>query len=402
MPESTDNFSVDALLDGLFPREGLLELFNRRIKDLDISPTHALEILDMEYRALQGIINGSSSRVDTINFIKLASFLKLPKDEVIKLYFKALGKNYPDTASYPKEKVDFINSNFDLAILKRAGFITNITNYVNIENSLKSHFGMKSIFEYKLPSKGIAFSAGARKPKEILTRGFWINSAKDAFEEIANPHNYDRDALISYFPKIRWRSTNVEEGLTSVIADLFRLGITVFYQSSLPTLQLKGATIVVNDKPCIVLTDHAGFYSTLWHTLCHELSHVLFDLDEIDKNFHISGEGLDDPAVAKKEIEADTFAREYLFSKDKSKKVKAHIDNKKFIEGYADELNIHKSFIYTYHAFDNGKTDERAWSRAKKNNPSFEIFIEKISNPWTDSKSPAEHIQILKEDKIYD
>ena len=53
MPKNSDNnFNVDSLLSGLFPREELNDLFEKRIKELEITPTNALEILDIEYRAL--------------------------------------------------------------------------------------------------------------------------------------------------------------------------------------------------------------------------------------------------------------------------------------------------------------------------------------------------------------
>ena len=402
MSEKENNdFNVDKLLNSLFPAATLNDLFEKRLKELNILPTNALEILDIEYRPLKNILNGTKKLADYTNFIKLAAFLKLPTERVMSLYLEALEKNFPNNNAYPQNKIDFINANFDLATLKKARFIDSITDYRQIEERINSHFGFKTIFEYKLPSKTVAFSAGLIQPKDIFTRGLWINSAIEAFKELANPYDYDRNALIEYFPNIRWQSINVEQGLLFVISDLFKLGVTVFYQETLSTLHLKGATMDVNDKPCIVLTNYKGFYSTLWHTLCHELSHVLFDFEEIKKDtYHLSEdeEEIQDLAVLEKEKEADHFAREYLFSKDKSLKAKPHINNKNFIYDFAAQNQVHPSFIYAYYAFDAGKGYDKNWIRANRHNPDFDSLLKLIENPWDKDKhrTTREHVENLK------
>jgi len=64
---------------------------------------------------------------------------------------------------------------------------------------------------------------------------------------------------------------------------LFNIGITIVFQPSLPKTQIRGATFLINDKPCIVITDFNKNYATIWFALIHELHHVLFDLETIDK-----------------------------------------------------------------------------------------------------------------------
>jgi len=402
MAKKKEGFSVDDLLGSLFPSEKLSDLFDQRLVELNLKPTNALEVLDIEYRALQGILNSTSKRVDMTNFLKLATFLKIPREKVIALYFNELEKNYPDVIGYPVNKADFITQHFDLATLKKAGFIQSLTDFKHIEQRINQHFGFKSIFEYKLPSKEVAFSAGVREPKNIHTRLFWINAAIDAFEEFANPYPYNQKGLMAYFPEIRWHSTDVERGLTSVISDLYKLGITVIYQSTLPSLHLRGATMEVNEKPCIVITDYRGFYTTLWHALCHELSHVLFDFNEIREHlYHLSEDDEADLSVTYKEKEADDFASAYLFAKDKLQKAKPHIANRKFITTMATEYQVHPSFIYTYYAYAYGKQDDKAWARAKQYNPPFEGLVSKMENRWDAAKPIKEHVQELKKSSIY-
>lgn len=404
---SEKQFNVDEILKKIFEGETLTDLYDERVKELGIAPTNSLEIMDIEYRPLQNILKGASTRVDAKNFIKISKFLNIPLERVIKLFYKALENNFPELQEYPKEKQDFINKNFDLASLKRMGFLKDITNYRHIEESILHYFGFKSIFEFRLPDQDIAFSSGARLPKSILSKSFWLKSAINTFEALSNPNTYDRKALMDYIPEIRWQSTNVLEGLKNVINDLYSLGVSVLYQQSFSSLHLKGATLIVNEKPCIVITNYSGFYTTLWHTLCHEISHVLFDLDDIRKSkYHISENDVNELPIQEKEDAADYFAREYLFSKEKLELAKPHINNKKFIENFASRNQVHPSFIYTYYAFEYDNEDQRSWSRAKIKDPFYSDSLnleslKEIENDWKDIEPIEKHIANLREKGMY-
>jgi HTH-type transcriptional regulator / antitoxin HigA len=395
MPEEI--FNVDVLLDSLFPKEKLSVFFENRLKELDIAPTNALEIIGIEYRALQGIIYGTNKRVDYTNFTKIASFLKMPREKVISLYLDSLEKNFPETIPFPQNKIEFINSNFDLPTLKKDGFINSITDYQEIEQKINSFFGFKTIFEYKLPTNAVAFSAGVIQPKNIYTRGFWLRAAIETFKDINNPNVYDRERLLKYIPYIRKQSMNVECGLLSVIKDLYNLGVTVFYQDKFSSLHLRGASMCIDNKPCIVLTDYRGFYATLWFALMHEIHHILFDLDELKNSPHISYDEIEDFLVAEKEEESNDFAREYLFSIDKTRKARPHLNNSPFIEEIAERNGVHSSLIYTFYARDVGKENQKAWMRAKRNNPNIEMLIKPISNLWKKPKTIARFVKQIKE-----
>lgn len=401
MANESSGFNVDNLLNDLF-KKSLRELFDERIEQLGIVPTNALEIMDIEYRALQNIVDGESTRVDARNFSKLAVFLNISKEEVIRLFYKAVDEKFPDLSNITSDKKIFIGDHFDLATLKKIGFIDDILNYKEIDEKITLYFGLNSILDYKLPTQQIAFSVGLRGHKNILSFGFWINSAQYFLRKLNNPYPYNPQGLKEYFPKIRKKSLDVDQGLIDVISDLYKLGITVFYQTSIPSFHLKGATIVVSDKPCIVLTDYMGYYLTLWHTLCHEISHVLFDFEEIKKEiFHISKDDSDDLDWNEKEKSADNFAKEFLFSSENMSQIKPHINNRKFIIEFAEKNQIHESFLYTYYAYEYGKLDKKAWSRAKLYNPSFERGLKRIENNWLNSTSIDDHVKYLKETNIY-
>lgn len=129
-------------------------------------------------------------------------------------------------------------------------------------------------------------------------------------------------------PKIRPFTRDIENGLVQVAKALYKVGVTVIFQPSIEKLQIRGATFSCNKKPCIVLSDLQKNYPTLWFTLLHELHHVLYDFDEINKRvFHLSsGEG---DIFLMNEERADNFATEYLLSEARLRYAIGYINSKK-------------------------------------------------------------------------
>lgn len=378
---------IDSLLGKLFEPTSLKGLFEKQLQELDITPTTAQDILGISYRTLYGILDGTQKTVDYTNLIKLGVFLKLPKEQVIKLYLDLLEKNFPITP-VSSEKINFIKDNFELAALKKSGLIDSITNFDQIEQRILLRLGLRTIFEYKRPPADVAFSSGSFNPKNHLTRSFWIHAATTCFEEISNPNTYNREELIGLFPQIRWHSTNIEKGLIQVIKSLYRLGVTVIYQPSLQGLKLRGATFSVNDKPCIVLTNYSGFYPTLWFALIHELYHVLFDFQEIKEDrYHLTDDANDQLSVLEREKLADDFAREYLFPREKLNSIGRCINDHDYVKSFALDNHVHPSIIYVFQAFDDGASDRRSWARAKKYCPDVRLSIDAIDIPWNDNKN---------------
>lgn len=389
-----DKFNdIDALLNGIIRPNSptLQEVFDKKLADLGIAPTAAFEIMGVQSRTMKGILTGSQKLVDVTNLTKLASFLQLPREEIIKLFLEAVEKNFP-TNNISGEEISFIKENFDLSVLKKAGLIHSITDFDHIKKRVIKRLGLRSIFEYRKPTVDIAFSSGLFKPESNLTRAFWIKAALASLEELHNPYPYDRDALIKIFPRIRWYTMNVQRGLIEVTKLLFKIGITVIFQPSLQTLQLRGATFSYNNKPCIVLTNYQGFYSTLWFALIHELYHVLFDWEEIKANkYHLTDDSNEQLSVQEREKEADNFAREYLFSKEKLEPIRPYINDAAYVAEFASNNHIHPSIIYVFYAYDTHTTNRKAWARAKKYSPDIDECIKPINILWED-ESPVEEI----------
>lgn len=405
MEDNNNKYSeIDAILSGILKEPTLRELFDKRLHELGITQTSARNLLGLERRTLNGILDGTQKRANYTGFQKVATFLNISIEEVIERHGALVERNF-ENENTPANKKKFIRENFDLIVLKKAGFIDSLTDLNKIEERITSFFGFSSIFEYKKRSFDTAFSSGIVSQKNLLrnsiTRDFWLTSAKNLVVKLDNPYNYDRQELVKYFPQIRWHSTNVELGLINVIRELFKIGITVIFQSPLSTLHLRGATFSVNNKPCIVLTDYKGFYPTLWHCLVHELYHVLFDWEEIKNNsFHLSEDGSELFTIDEKEMEADEFARKYLFSEEKMQEVKHFIYDQKYINDVAKENSVHPSIIHIYYAFDNDKIDRMVWARARRFMPDIKKCVYHLENPWNNPK-PIEEVAKKKKLEIY-
>lgn len=395
--------SVDDLLNGILSpnKQSIKELFEQKIKQLGISMSDSQEILTIQSRTLKGILDGSLKMFDVTNLFKIADFIQLPKEDVVKMYFDMLDKNFSNS-SFPSSKIQFIKENFDLAALKKAGFIDDISDFPNIDRKLTTFLGLKSIFEYSRPNIKPAFSAGLIPPKNKLTRDLWLDAGITMLNIIDNPYEYNREELKNYFSNIRWHSTNVEKGLIAVINDLYHLGVTVIYQDPLPSLHLRGATLQINEKPCIILTNYVGFYATIWFALIHELFHVLFDWDDIKLNrYHVSDDDENELLVLEREKDANNFAREYLLPKEKLSIVKQRINNEYFVKEFAYNNDIHTSMIYVFAAYDGSQSNRSAWARAKKHEPNIDLSIGEIKNSWKSPIPVNDFVMELRNKNIY-
>ena len=392
-----DDEEIDKFLDDLLSGTGvqeeskidLRELFEKRIEELDMKTYHVLNHLNIAHRTLTGILDGTQKTANFISFVKLARFLKIDESKAFEVFIDQLKENYPDDFTevpLPNSEVSFLKQHFDLAAYQSFGLIKDKKDYKQAAIRLSELYGLKNIFDYRPPMSNVAFSAGARAPKNELVRINWIHTVEEIFKPINNPNSYSRERLLEYFPKIRGYTRDVNTGLIKVIQELYKIGVTVLLFKPFDSLHLRGSTCVVNSKPCVVITDYVGNYATLWFALIHELFHVLFDWDSISKgNAHLSYDtGLNEPLVDDEEKMANDFARKYLYSKEKTELIRSVIRNSGAVEKYATLNDVHPSLIYTFHAYDQDKKNTGwAWALARSKNPDFKALFEpfEMKNP---------------------
>ena len=188
------------------------------------------------------------------------------------------------------------------------------------------------------------------------------------------------------------RLENVENGFRYFLKALYECGVTVIVASYLSKTSIFGGTFVVNKKPCIVLTNYFKRYDRLWFTLAHELKHVLFDLEIIEKQgYHLTGQDdlFQDDYI---EEQANKFARDLLLPRDQYNSVKNLIDVPEIVHSYGQQVNVHPSIIYGFYLYDN-KNEHNFY---KKFIPNTKKTLNNIEvNPWK-TKTILEAIEISK------
>lgn len=311
-------------------------------------------LLGINIDTLNRIINGENKKVDIISFIKISHFLELNIDETVKVYIATL---QPDAVVDIEDtkKANFIIKNFDLDGLKSIGFIKSKTDFKAIEKRIITYFNIDSIFDYE-SKVAIPLYSKSNLSSNDLMNIFWVKSAYSHLESMQNPNDFNPDDFKKLISKIRPYSRLESNGLLTVIKALYVVGVNVIVQKYVSKTSVKGATFIVNQKPCIILTDFYGKYDMLWFTLFHELCHIYYDLEEL-KSLKIHLSGAPDLLLLNEE-RANIFARTMLFSDEKMNYIKAHINNHFMVSRYAEEHGVHPSIIYGFFIHDQPKSKQ--------------------------------------------
>ncbi len=250
-------------------------------------------------------------------------------------------------------------------------------------NKVLLFFGYDSIQQFEEFLVEPLYSRSKRNFSDKM-KDFWVKSAYQTFRLIDNPNEYHREKLKDLIVKIKPYSQDLENGLLTVCRALYHIGVTVIFQDYLSTTHVRGATFIINDRPCIVITDYLKKYPTLWFTLLHELHHVLFDFEVVKKNsFHLTGD--DDLFLI--EEKADSFARDFFFPEEKFQYIKRNINNPFLVNRLAKESEIHPSQVYSFYAWYQDKLYQKNFHGAfKEHYPDPRIAVKKL-NPltWEDS-----------------
>ncbi|KAA2239583.1 hypothetical protein F0L74_25660 [Chitinophaga agrisoli] len=380
-----DKFDIENLLQSAFQddREGdinLRQLFDQKLEVYDIAKSKALSLLGIDKDVFEDILNGNAKQPNLIHVIKLAEFLQIGLQEAV---YAVMKDQSADTiASLDRiRKLTFLLDHFDLKRLKAIGFWDKDADVDTILKRLMGFFDYETMSEFENNLETPLFSRTKRLFTDKMMK-FWVDAAYRVFLNINNPHSYDREALKDIVVKIKPYCQDAADGLLTVCKALYHCGVTVIAQELLPTTQVRGGTFVVNDKPCIVLTNYRKSYPTIWTTLMHELHHVLFDLEVIEKTkIHLTDEGRPDLFLI--EEKANEFSIEYFCGLNHFKYITPHIHNPYVVERFAKELQVHPSMIYnSFQFFQQKLYGQSYWAAFSKEIPKSTIALEKL-NPVT-------------------
>jgi len=390
---------IDKLLNSIFSEDiplNIREMFNEKLEILNVSKTKVLSLLKIDKDVFEQIINGTAKQPNLIHIIKIANFLNIPINEFIEVVLK--NQSVENISSIEKAKnATFLLNNFDVKTLTKFGFFKSKSNTDELVNKVLSFFGFESIRDYQLELDKPLYSSVKRNFSDKM-KDFWIKSAFQTFKIIDNPNDYNRNRLKDLIVKIKPYSQDLENGLFTVCKALYNVGVTVVFQDYLTTTQVKGATFIINDKPCVVLTSFGKIYPTLWFTLLHELHHVLFDFDLIKNNsFHLTG----DADLFLVEEKADSFARDFYMSEEKFHFIKRYIKNPYLVLKFANENEIHVSMVYSFFTWYQDKIyGKKYYGAFKEFYPDYKVSLKKLSPlSWEEDsiKSAGERIKKILE-----
>jgi len=368
---------INTLLQKSFEYDGfsIEDLFEQKLEQSGLTKTQFEKLSGMERRSLDAIIDKTSKQTDIIKLLKLAEFLEVDLNKLLIMYFK----NRPAREIGELQSsldITFINKNFDLKALAAIGFIQKSDSLDTLKGRICSFFDIASIYDYNRELNDALYSR-TKKPFSDKMKDFWIKSSYKYFELIDNPNEYNRKELVELIPKIKPYTQNIEKGLITVFQALYNVGVTVIFQPLLPKTQIRGATFLINNKPCIVITDFNKNYATIWFALIHELHHVLFDLETIEKtSYHLTGEP---DLFLIQEDKANEFAAEYLFSSEKMRYIEKLIHNKFMVEKFAKECQIHPCIIYSQYQWRQSKLGKDSWALFKDAFPNIKNITKNLN-----------------------
>ena len=378
------NVDVDKLLKEIFNEDtsfDIRELFEEKIAEYGITKTKALKLLNIDKDVFEDIMDGSAKQPNLIHVVKVAEFLDVDVNEFIKMVLK--NQNAENIGAIDRaRKLKFLMKNFDVKALSKIGFFDNGDDVDTLVDKALAYFGYASIQDFEEQFTEPLYSRTKRKFSDKM-KDFWVRSAYRTFELVSNPNPYDRERLKDTIANMRPYSQDVNNGLYTVCRALYNIGVTVIFQDYLTTTHVRGATFIVNDKPCIVITDYQKRYPTLWFTLLHELHHVLFDYDTVKSNtYHLS----DDEDLFLIEEKANSFARDYFMPVESFHYIKNYIKNSFVVGRFAKEQEIHPSLVYSFYAwYQENLYGKNFFGAFKEHYPDCRAAIDRL-NPisWND------------------
>lgn len=374
-------------MDGV---NSLQDLYIKKKNELGLSNRKIQEMLGMQSSGINPILNGTAKQINLVNFIKIANFLGVNFEELANAYLPNIDKTTIGEIQKARD-AGFITETFDVVFLTKGGFFKKNATTNDLKSRITKFFCIKSIYDYDKIAINPVFSR-TKRDSNTKMRDFWVRSAYIQFKKINNPNPYDRDKLLSITPKIRPYSRNEENGLVMVFRSLYAIGVTVIYQPCIGKEQVRGATMCVNEKPCIVISNLNKKYPTLWFALMHELYHVLFDFDDIKRmTYHISNGNGD--LFLTNEDKADYFAQQYLLSDDKLQFISYYIDASTFVREYAEKWKIHPSIIYSTYCYKH----RNCWARYASYIPNMQKSLRMLNTSLFELETLSENAEKIKE-----
>lgn len=365
-------------------------------KVLNISQRQLSDLLNIQRRSLQRIIEGEAQKLDIITLLKIAHFFGMDIKEVIGIYMTKVSNE--DKKAVEQARISgYIIKKFDVKTLTNMGFFSSSKDFEAIEERICKFFNITSIFQYDNICAGVLFSQTRRGHSDKML-DFWISIVKTQVEQLKNPNLFDRDKLLKVIPRLRIFAADSQNGFHNFITSLYECGVTVVYESYITKTQIRGGTFYMNNAPAIVITNLNHRYDTMWFALAHELCHVLYDMDIIDSiGYHLTGENDLFTREAISEERANNFARRLLLGDDKLDLITNFIDSEALVKTYAKKWGTHPSIIYGQYLWGKPKNEYMKFRNKILN---ADIITQRMEiEPWK-HETIAQTVRLIKQNVL--
>jgi Predicted Zn peptidase len=325
----------------------LSEMLNAFLIENEITESAVADEIGINRETLSKFLKGETD-LKFNNAIRIMKLLNLSEKQFVSMYSNEIS-NEESAKIESSERLSYLARNFDIPTFKKLGIISKRAKLEDYESQICSFFGFKTIYEYDDASlMPVLFSKSKVKiaqEKALKMRIFWLKCNTYSFLKIGNPYEFDKELLIEFLKRMRYFTEDTKYGYEKVVRILYGLGVTVLTQPYIAQTGAFGVSMIINDKPCIVITDMMKKYHKLWLTLLHELYHIIMDYDILlAMKYHISDSTL--PDLILNEGKADQFALDVLVPKEIRSKLKQIVPFPYKMNDLANELKVDISILY--------------------------------------------------------
>ena len=327
--------------------KSLREMLNELIRENEVAVSSIAEEIGINKDSFAEYLKGGHD-LKLSQAIKMMKLLGLTESQLVSAYNCEITEK--DLADIEKsERLSYVLSHFDIPTLKKLGIIRPRARIEEYEKQICSFFGFSSIYQYDdtslMPTLFSKSRIAVAQEKERKMNNFWLKCSIYSFSQINNPHEYNPELLVELLKRIGEFTADVVHGYERIVLVLFRIGVTVITQPYVSGTRAFGVTMILDGKPCIVITDMNKKYHKLWINLMHELYHVINDFDMLQNlKYHISSP--ESPELFLNEERADKFALDVLVPPAIQNELGRVVALPYKMKQLAERLNVDMSILY--------------------------------------------------------
>lgn len=229
--------------------------------------------------------------------------------------------------------------------MQKRGWLKQTQSVSEMEQELCRFFGVNSIDE-ELQLHALARKTFKKEEFSTTQRVWLVRAAKLA--SVLKTRQFDRQVFEKALPELRKQATKPDRS-RFVPVILAELGVRFVILEALPKSQIDGAAFFLDEdpsKPVIALSLRSDRMDSFWHTLGHEIRHILHN-DQLSLDISLVGETRE---TVFNEIEqrADNEAAEWLIPKRELEsfilRAKPYYAKDKIAQ-FAARMGVHPSIV---------------------------------------------------------